>query len=148
MGNVDEVRSAGQQKKDNRTDWQKAMDTMSMMALAKGANPQTMLGFALGKWLGNYLNRDHLDKKTGNNSDSAHLDASKLQPTSEYALLGSFGDNGTQSAGSNPILQYGDPNQTGLYGMALEAEGLKNPDGTYNVAAKPKYDFSEFYLGR
>lgn len=37
--------------------WQDALQAASMAALAKGADTQTMLGFALGKFLSNYLNR-------------------------------------------------------------------------------------------
>lgn len=37
--------------------WQDALQTASLAALAKGADTQTMLGFALGKFLSNYLNR-------------------------------------------------------------------------------------------
>lgn len=43
---------------DNKNkSWQDALQAASMAALAKGADTQTMLGFALGKFLSNYLNR-------------------------------------------------------------------------------------------
>lgn len=62
MGNFQAARQArgfgnGQQQTSNKQQWQDALQAASMAALAKGADTQTMLGFALGKWLSNYLGR-------------------------------------------------------------------------------------------
>lgn len=46
-----------QGSEEQQTDWTKALEAASMSALANGANTETMLGFALGKWLSNYFNR-------------------------------------------------------------------------------------------
>ena len=53
MANVNEARQANMGSNNGgKTDWQKQLDMLSMAALAQGANPATMAGFALGKWLG------------------------------------------------------------------------------------------------
>ena len=66
MANVNEARQANMGSNNGgKTDWQKQLDMLSMAALAQGANPATMAGFALGKWLSGYLGRgqDNKDRK-------------------------------------------------------------------------------------
>ena len=66
MANVNEACQANMGSNNGgKTDWQKQLDMLSMAALAQGANPATMAGFALGKWLSGYLGRgqDNKDRK-------------------------------------------------------------------------------------
>lgn len=74
MANVDEARQAnmGDSANNNKqSDWQKQLDLLSTMALAKGADTGTMAGFALGKWLSNYFSRGQSKK---DNAIAAGLD--------------------------------------------------------------------------
>lgn len=129
MANVNEARQANiGSNNGGKTDWQKQLDMLSMAALAQGANPATMAGFTLGKWLSGYLGRgqDNKDRKiraglengsstTGGNT-TGNTGASNLS----QGIIAMNGGNG--GAGASP---------TGTYDLARDLTALsKQQDNT------------------
>lgn len=139
MANVNEARQANMGSNNGgKTDWQKQLDMLSMAALAQGANPATMAGFALGKWLSGYLGRgqDNKDRKiraslenggsttSGNTTGSSTTGGSTTSNTGAGNLSqGNIAMNGGNGgAGASP---------TGTYDLARDLTALrKQQDNT------------------
>lgn len=164
MANVDFARQNNSEVQNrNKSDWQKALDSMSIMALAKGADAQSMLGFALGKWLSNYLNRgsENADTKkynsliTGNGKNGSGLNESLMNENQNEALAGTAAEKAVYQPTQTANALLGDVANSGLgaymsaeennpmlkygdagsnlYGMALQEAGLKDGAGNYAI---------------
>lgn len=136
MANVDEIRAQRGQtgaSGDNKTDWQKQLEMLSMAALAKGASPATMAGFALGKFLSNMIDRGKA-KKTA----QGDLDALKI-------LEGNIRGDGTGTT-SGAI---GNDNANG-YSVGAKFEGLYDPWywKDHNYTSPTEKDSISFGIGR
>lgn len=134
MANVNEARQANMGSNNGgKTDWQKQLDMLSMAALAQGANPATMAGFALGKWLSGYLGRgqDNKDRKikeslenggstTGGSTTGGNTTGNTGASNLSQGIIAMNGGNG--GAGASP---------TGTYDLARDLTALsKQQDNT------------------
>lgn len=96
MANVDEIRAQRGQtgaSGDNKTDWQKQLEMLSMAALAKGASPATMAGFALGKFLSNMIARRNAKNDETKNAEALKILEGNIRGDGAGTTTGAIGND-------------------------------------------------------
>lgn len=121
MANVDEARQANMGSGaggNKQSDWQKQLELLSTMALARGADPSTMAGFALGRWLSNYFGRGQNKKDS---AIAASLDSnSNMGPS---VATDSSRDNAATGAATDRATTASNTNNQYDFASALNAMG-------------------------
>lgn len=116
----DSNNNAVEEKK--KQSWQDALQAASLAALAKGADTQTMAGYALGKWLSNYLARGAEKSQTEKDRRIAN----------DQTMANNIGAMGQQST-NDIVNQLAHPSSASNVADVAEAVA--------EAASDPKYDF-------